>query len=59
MHPERPDADGSSAPLKGSARTRFGVFAAGTASAEEPKHTVVPQRERVERGQQGAGAGGA
>ncbi|WP_405463286.1 polysulfide reductase NrfD [Streptomyces jietaisiensis] len=34
--------------LAGSACTRFGVFAAGTASAEDPKYTVVPQRERLE-----------
>ncbi|MFF7141029.1 NrfD/PsrC family molybdoenzyme membrane anchor subunit [Streptomyces nodosus] len=31
--------------LAGSACTRFGVFAAGIASAEDPKYTVVPQRE--------------
>ncbi|MCX4404087.1 polysulfide reductase NrfD [Streptomyces sp. NBC_01764] len=31
--------------LAGSACTRFGVFAAGVASAEDPKYTVVPQRE--------------
>ncbi|MFI6491608.1 NrfD/PsrC family molybdoenzyme membrane anchor subunit [Streptomyces sp. NPDC050564] len=45
--------------LTGSACTRFGVFAAGIASAEDPKYTVVPQREQVEQRQQGAGAGGA
>ena len=33
----------------GSACTRFGVFEAGQASAEDPKYTVVPQRERLER----------
>ncbi|MER5428231.1 NrfD/PsrC family molybdoenzyme membrane anchor subunit [Streptomyces sp. NPDC002588] len=32
--------------LAGSACTRFGVFAAGLASAEDPKYTVEPQRER-------------
>ncbi|MET8245119.1 NrfD/PsrC family molybdoenzyme membrane anchor subunit [Streptomyces sp. NPDC005202] len=32
--------------LAGSACTRFGVFAAGIASAEDPAYTVVPQRER-------------
>ncbi|MEU9209800.1 NrfD/PsrC family molybdoenzyme membrane anchor subunit [Streptomyces sp. NPDC048415] len=37
--------------LAGSACTRFGVFAAGIASAEDPKYTVVPQRERVEQRQ--------
>jgi formate-dependent nitrite reductase membrane component NrfD len=31
--------------------TRFGVLAAGRASATDPKYTVVPQRERVEAGQ--------
>ncbi|MFG3296641.1 NrfD/PsrC family molybdoenzyme membrane anchor subunit [Streptomyces sp. NPDC048179] len=30
--------------LTGSACTRFGVFAAGVASAEDPKYTIVPQR---------------
>ncbi|MFG2352164.1 NrfD/PsrC family molybdoenzyme membrane anchor subunit [Streptomyces sp. NPDC048521] len=33
--------------LTGSAALRFGVFHAGVASAEDPKYTVVPQRERV------------
>ncbi|WP_078843851.1 NrfD/PsrC family molybdoenzyme membrane anchor subunit [Streptomyces albus] len=35
--------------LAGSACTRFGVFHAGIASAEDPAYTVVPQRERRER----------
>ncbi|MFH9614191.1 NrfD/PsrC family molybdoenzyme membrane anchor subunit [Streptomyces pratensis] len=35
--------------LAGSACTRFGVFAAGIASAEDPAHTVGPQREAVAR----------
>ncbi|MBV7697854.1 NrfD/PsrC family molybdoenzyme membrane anchor subunit [Streptomyces sp. TRM70350] len=34
--------------LAGSAALRFGVFHAGVASAEDPKYTVVPQRERLE-----------
>jgi DMSO reductase anchor subunit len=34
--------------LAGSACTRFGVFAAGVASAEDPKYTVVPQRQRLD-----------
>ncbi len=34
--------------LTGSAALRFGVFHAGVASAEDPKYTVVPQRERME-----------
>lgn len=35
--------------LAGSACTRFGVFEAGQASARDPKYTVVPQRERLNR----------
>jgi hypothetical protein len=38
--------------LAGSACTRFGVFDAGQQSARDPKYTVVPQRERVEKGEQ-------
>ncbi|MFI1102095.1 NrfD/PsrC family molybdoenzyme membrane anchor subunit [Streptomyces melanogenes] len=34
--------------LAGSACTRFGVFAAGIASAEDPKYTVLPQRARLD-----------
>jgi hypothetical protein len=30
-----------------SALTRFGVFEAGVASAEDPVYTVAPQRERL------------
>ena len=33
----------------GSALLRFGVFEAGMESARDPRYTVVPQRERVER----------
>ncbi|POM24905.1 Polysulfide reductase, NrfD [Actinomadura rubteroloni] len=33
--------------LAASACTRFGVFYAGVASADDPKYTVVPQRERM------------
>ncbi|RCV50841.1 NrfD/PsrC family molybdoenzyme membrane anchor subunit [Marinitenerispora sediminis] len=33
--------------VAGSACTRFGIFYAGIASAEDPRYTVVPQRERV------------
>ena len=32
-----------------SVMTRFGIFEAGIASAEDPKYTVVPQRERLAR----------
>ncbi|WP_185932792.1 NrfD/PsrC family molybdoenzyme membrane anchor subunit [Streptomyces sp. WAC 01325] len=34
--------------LAGSACTRFGVFAAGIASAQDPKYVVVPQRARLD-----------
>jgi hypothetical protein len=33
--------------LAASAVTRFAIFEAGVASAEDPKYTVVPQRERL------------
>ncbi|WP_199560850.1 NrfD/PsrC family molybdoenzyme membrane anchor subunit [Streptomyces sp. CCM_MD2014] len=36
--------------LAGSAALRFGVFHAGVASAEDPKYTVLPQRERLAAG---------
>jgi hypothetical protein len=32
--------------LAASVATRFGIYAAGVASARDPKYTVVPQRER-------------
>lgn len=35
--------------LAASACTRFGIVGAGIASAEDPKYTVVPQRQRLER----------
>jgi formate-dependent nitrite reductase membrane component NrfD len=35
--------------MAGSACTRFGVFDAGLESAKDPKYTVVPQRERLNR----------
>jgi hypothetical protein len=31
----------------GSVLTRFGVFQAGLASANDPKYTVAPQRDRM------------
>ncbi|HWC37807.1 MAG TPA: NrfD/PsrC family molybdoenzyme membrane anchor subunit [Acidimicrobiales bacterium] len=34
--------------LAGSALTRFGVFEAGRASARDPKHTIEPQRARLD-----------
>jgi len=37
--------------LAGSACTRFGIFEAGQQSARDPKYTVVPQRERLNRGE--------
>jgi hypothetical protein len=33
--------------MAASAATRFGIFQAGIASANDPKYTVVPQRERL------------
>ncbi len=46
----RPAAVGSGlALMAGSACTRFGIFEAGQASARDPKYTVVPQRERLDR----------
>jgi hypothetical protein len=35
--------------LAGSLATRFGIFEAGLASARDPKYTIIPQRERLER----------
>ena len=35
--------------VAGSVCTRFGVFEAGPASVKDPKYTIVPQRERLER----------
>jgi len=35
--------------MAGSACTRFGVFEAGIESAHDPKYTVVPQRERLNK----------
>jgi hypothetical protein len=35
--------------LAGSVCTRFGVFEAGLESARDPRHTVTPQRDRLER----------
>lgn len=34
--------------LAGALCTRFGIFKAGVASAEDPKYTVVPQRDRLD-----------
>jgi hypothetical protein len=35
--------------LAGSVCTRFGLFEAGQQSARDPRYTVVPQRERLDR----------
>lgn len=43
--------------LAASAATRFGVFAAGTASVRDPRYVVVPQRERVDRREAAAAPG--
>ncbi|MYX55885.1 polysulfide reductase, partial [Streptomyces sp. SID8382] len=40
--------------LAASACTRFGVFYAGMRSAEDPKYTVLPQRERLDARREGA-----
>lgn len=49
-HRSRPAAVASGlALLAGSAFTRFGVFAAGIASAEDPRYTVGPQRAALEQ----------
>ena len=37
--------------MAGSLCTRMAVYEAGMASAKDPKYTVVPQRERVDRGE--------
>jgi hypothetical protein len=41
-------AVGGVALLAASIATRFGIFEAGQASANDPKYTVVPQRERLD-----------
>jgi formate-dependent nitrite reductase membrane component NrfD len=38
--------------MAGSVCTRFGIFEAGQQSARDPKYTVVPQRERLDRAEQ-------
>jgi hypothetical protein len=38
---------GGTALLAGAAAERFAVFRAGFASAQDPKYTVGPQRERL------------
>lgn len=46
-----PAALSGAALMAGSFCTRMGIFEAGQASARDPRYTVVPQRERVDRGQ--------
>lgn len=41
------DAAAGAMLLAGSACTRFGIFSAGVASADDPRYTVQPQRERL------------
>lgn len=43
--------------LAASAATRWGIFHAGMASANDPKYTVVPQRERLRRREGGGNSG--
>ena len=38
--------------MAASVATRFGIFQAGVASANDPKYTVVPQRERLNAAKQ-------
>lgn len=45
--------------VAGSATIRFGIFDAGLASARDPKYTVIPQRERMQRREQERAAAGA
>ncbi len=45
--------------LAGSALTRFGIFEAGQASAQDPKYTVVPQRQRMQEAEAHHASGGA
>jgi formate-dependent nitrite reductase membrane component NrfD len=42
--------------LAGSAGTRFGIFRAGIASAEDPRYTVEPQRARLDAREAAAAA---
>ncbi|MYT27641.1 MULTISPECIES: NrfD/PsrC family molybdoenzyme membrane anchor subunit [unclassified Streptomyces] len=49
----RTAAAAGAALLAGSAALRFGVFHAGVASAEDPRYTVVPQRERLRARERG------
>jgi hypothetical protein len=44
--------------VAGSALTRFAVFEAGVTSAQDPRYTVVGQRQRLQARQEGE-AGGA
>jgi formate-dependent nitrite reductase membrane component NrfD len=37
--------------VAGSVCTRFGIFHAGQQSARDPRYTVVPQRDRLDRGE--------
>jgi DMSO reductase anchor subunit len=43
--------------LAASAATRWGIFHAGIASANDPKYTVIPQRERLAHRSAGTSAG--
>jgi len=48
LHPDhRLTLTAGTALLTGSAALRFGIFHAGVASAEDPRYTVAPQRERL------------
>jgi hypothetical protein len=44
--------------LTGAAFTRFAIFEAGLTSAENPRYTIVPQRQRILRRQAESSSGG-
>jgi hypothetical protein len=37
--------------VAGAVCTRFAIFEAGQASARDPRYTVIPQRDRLDRGE--------
>jgi hypothetical protein len=39
----------SGAALLAATATRFGIYAGGVASMKDPRHTVLPQRERLDQ----------
>ena len=45
--------------LAGSVHTRFGVYRAGVVSAEDPRYTILPQRQRLDARRRGQASGGS